>query len=399
MNKLTHLLTVIFLLCLPVAMQAQEEENDKKEDMSKYLAGAVPEVEGRVVFSQEYDLPGVSKEQIFDRTLTWMQKRLQKNKNISRVVYSDKTKGMIAGLGKEYIIFKSTALSLDRTLINYQLTVTCLTGKCILKIEKIRYTYQEKEKYTAEEWITDKYALNKAQTKLVRGLSKFRIKTIDFVNKMFSSAEKAIGVVQASTNQSSNVTIVRAKPDISNIPAISTTNNSVSTASIPGYKQIAPNKIPGNIIKLLSQDWMLITAGNNDKFNMMTASWGGLGVLYDKPVAFCFINPTRYTYQLMETNDTYTLTFYTEAYREALNYCGSNSGRNGNKVKGSGLTPITTPAGSKAFGEAWLIIECRKLVSQSLIPEAVSDPKVKEAWAGKQMHKMYIGEIINVWVK
>ncbi|WP_071145368.1 DUF4468 domain-containing protein [Bacteroides ihuae] len=401
MNKLTHLLVVLFLVCLPAAVQAQEDE-DEQVNSTNYLVGAVPEKEGRVVFSEEYDLPGMSKQQVFDKMLEWMQKRLLKNKNTSRVVYTDKERGMIAGMGEEYIVFKSGALSLDRTLVNYQLTATCLPGKCLLDIEKIRYTYQEKEKYTAEEWITDKYALNKDKTKLVRGLSKFRMKTVDFVNEIFEHAQKAMGVAPAAQAASAATVAVSAttRPDVSSIPAITTNQEATkSVANLAGYKQIAPNKIPGNIIKMLSQDWMLITAGSNEKFNMMTASWGGLGVLYDKPVTFCFINPTRYTYQLMETNDTYTLTFYTEAYREALNYCGNNSGKDGDKVKGAGLTPITTPDGSKAFSEAWLIIECRKLVSQSLTPEAVSDKKIKEQWAGKQMHKMYIGEIINVWVK
>ena len=82
---------------------------------------------------------------------------------------------------------------------------------------------------------------------------------------------------------------------------------------------------------------------------MMTASWGGLGHLYNKPVAFCFINPTRHTVRYMETHDTYTLSFYTETYREALNYCGSHSGRNEDKVQGSGLTPLTTPSGQQSL--------------------------------------------------
>ncbi|MDR3308864.1 MAG: hypothetical protein LBS80_02805 [Tannerella sp.] len=78
---------------------------------------------------------------------------------------------------------------------------------------------------------------------------------------------------------------------------------------------------------MLTDDRMLITAGTDAKFNMMTASWGGLGTLYSRPVATCYINPQRYTYQLMEANSTYTLSFYTEAYRSALQYCGTNSGR------------------------------------------------------------------------
>ena len=88
----------------------------------------------------------------------------------------------------------------------------------------------------------------------------------------------------------------------------------------------------------------------------------------------------------------------TETYRDALNYCGSHSGRDGNKVQASGLTPITTPSGSQAFSEAWMIIECRKMVEQQFTPEAILDPAAKAQW-GKEPHKMFIGEIINIWVK
>lgn len=432
------LILAAFLACLPTLLLAQD---------SKYLAGAVPEVDGKVVFQREFDLSGAQQDAIYERMLEWATKRMEQNNNVSRVVYSDKASGSIAAMGQEYIVFSSSALSLDRTIINYQLTITCQPGKCKVEVEKIRYVYQEKEKYNAEEWITDEVALNKAKTKIVRGLSKFRIKTIDFVDDIFDSAQAALGIAKSApvviveapvsqtqigtplagtqaaqqTRTQDGLTIVTTPSGV-NPPLIvtPTTSPSVTTATpvvvstpiasetpgstvastpLTGYKQIAPDKIPGNIIKMLSEDWMLITAGTKDKFNMMTASWGGLGVLYGKPVMTCYINPTRYTYQLMEKNDTYTLTFYTEAYRDALQYCGTNSGRNADKVKGSGLSPITTPVGTQAFSEAWLIIECRKLVSQSLTPEALSNDELKEQWAGKQLHKMYIGEIINVWVK
>lgn len=395
MKKLTHLLVALFV-CVPSLMA---------QDNAKYLAGAVPEIDGKVVFQKEFDLTGASQEDIYNRMATWANERMQKNNNRSRVVYEDKATGSLAAIGEEYIIFSSTALSLDRTLINYQITVTAKPGHCLMEVEKIRYVYQEKEKYTAEEWITDKYALNKTQTKLVRGLAKFRIKTIDFVEELFDDAQAALGIAKvepiAPVSKVATPlagTEVASKSSHTVIPVASTTSV-ITSAPLTGYKQIAPDRIPGNIIKMLNDDWMLITAGDKDKFNMMTASWGGLGVLYGKPVATCFINPTRYTYQLMENNDTYTLTFYTEAYREALRYCGTTSGKDADKVKGSGLSPITTPEGSQAFSEAWLIIECRKLVSQSLTPEAISNEEVKEKWAGKQLHKMYIGEIINLWVK
>lgn len=424
MKKLT-LILIAMLVGIPTLLLAQD---------SKYLVGAVPEVDGKVVFQRSFDLSGAQQDAIYERMLEWATQRMEQNKNTSRVVYADQAKGTIAAVGQEYIVFSSSALSLDRTLINYQLTITCQPGKCLIEMEKIRYTYGE-DKYAAEEWITDSNALNKTQTKLVRGVAKFRTKTVDFADDLFDNAQAALGIaktvpvvaVVAPVNQIGTplagtqaaqqapvatsapvvvsapivaIPVVAATPVVTSAPVVSNTPGSTVTSTpLTGYKQIAPDKIPGNIIKMLSQDWMLITAGNKDQFNMMTASWGGLGVLYGKPTATCFINPTRYTYQLMEKNDTYTLTFYTEAYREALQYCGSNSGKNTDKVKGSGLSPITTPDGSQAFSEAWLIIECRKLVSQSITPEAISNEEVKEQWAGKQLHKMYIGEIINVWVK
>ncbi len=419
MKKQAYLLTAL-LAIMPIVLQAQDD--------SKYLAGAVPEEDGKIVFRKEFDLTGASQDAIYDRIYSWMDERLKQNENNSRIAYSDKEKGVIAGVGEEYIVFKSSALSLDRTIVDYQLSAYATPGNLKLEVERIKYTYGE-EKPTAEEYISDKNALNKSKTKLVRGLAKFRTKTVDFVDELFASAQAALGIAQAPTVVVQQPAVapplvttqpVTTSPQITTVPpdAVITQpaqNPSVTLVTVPranpytptsassdvldGYRQISADKIPGNIIKMLGENWMLITAGDKEQFNMMTASWGGIGRLYEKPVAICFINPTRYTYQLMEKNDTYTLTFYTEAYRDALQFNGTNSGRNIDKVKGSGLTPVTTPAGSQAFTEAWMIIECRKLVSQSLTPEAVSDDKIKEEYAGKQLHKMYIGEIINVWVK
>ena len=113
--------------------------------------------------------------------------------------------------------------------------------------------------------------------------------------------------------------------------------------------------------------------GHEGGTNMMTASWGGLGYLYNRPVAFCFINPARHTYRLMEKAGTYTLTFYAEDFREALRYCGTHSGRDGDKIQATGLTPAATPSGAPAFKEARLVIECRKMLAQSLSPDALHD--------------------------
>ena len=190
MKKTTQLLFVLVCLCLPMLVQAQ------KRDDSKYLAGAVPEIDGKVVFSKEFSIPGMSKDEIFERMQKWMQIRLKRNQNeTSRIVYADKEKGQVVGIGEEWIVFSSTALALDRTRVQYQIGAFCQPETCELRIEKIRYTYGEgrdQEKYIAEEWITDEYALNKSQTKLVRGLAKWRRKTVDFADALCTEATDAL---------------------------------------------------------------------------------------------------------------------------------------------------------------------------------------------------------------
>ena len=105
MNRLTHFFLVLFLLCLPVSIMAQKDKDDN--DDSRYLVGAVPEVDGKVVFSKEFSIPGMSQDQIFDRMMKWMENRLKENKNQgSRIAYWDKEKGMIAGIGEEWIVFR-----------------------------------------------------------------------------------------------------------------------------------------------------------------------------------------------------------------------------------------------------------------------------------------------------
>lgn len=400
---------LLFLLCFPLCLTAQDD--------SKYLAGAVPVVDGKVVFTKTIDVPGASKNAVFGRIIEWAKKRfVTDDTQKGRVLYSDETKGDIACYGEEYLTFNQSALSIDRTLVTYQTIITTEDGRCNLKVTAIHYRYNvstknEPERYSAEEIITDKYTLNKAKDKIYKKIGKFRIFTIDMVEKIFDDATAALGVGQptATTAQTTYATVAKpaapatpstpAPQRTANIPTLTDTPMTASPAIMAGYRRIAPDKIPGNVIKLISEDWMLITAGNDSQYNTMTASWGGLGELYNKPVSICFIRPSRYTYEFMERGDYYTLSFYTEAYRDALNYCGTHSGRDGDKAAATGLTPITTPFGAKAFGEAWLILECKKTLAQSLIPEALNDPELKKEWTGQSMHKMYIGEIVNVWVK
>lgn len=167
------------------------------------------------------------------------------------------------------------------------------------------------------------------------------------------------------------------------------------------YREIDPMAIEGNLISLIASDWMLVTAGNRQKFNTMTANWGGSGYLWNKPVVFVFIRPERYTYEFVESSDGFTLTFFDEKYRAALNLCGMKSGRDCDKVSEASLTPYFTELGYPAFKEARLVMECRKLYADTLTKDAFLDSEpLRTHYSTKGgIHKLYIAEIVRVWVR
>lgn len=380
MNKFTILFLTLFL-ALPMAMKA-DSAKEKKDD-TRYLVGAVPEVDGKVVFSKEFQIPGMSQAQIYDTMTKWMDERLKENKNIdSRIVFSDEAKGTIAGVGEEWIVFSSSALSLDRTLVNYQITVTCKPGNCLVELEKIRFTYRETEKYKAEEWITDKYALNKAKTKLVRGLAKWRRKTVDFADDMFMDVAVAFGapdtrpktekkkkeeeqqtpsivaaagpIIIGGTDKKTDIKVTTAEPIQTTVPAATLTPATpVGKAStdMPGYTEIDLKQIPGEVYALMGSGKLVISIGK-DEFNMtnMTANAGGaLGYQSGKAVAYCTLSPDQ-PYEAIEKADSYTLKLY------APNQ--------------------TTPSA---------VIECKKMPSQTT-PQA-GQPRT------------YVGEIVKLLMK
>jgi flavin reductase (DIM6/NTAB) family NADH-FMN oxidoreductase RutF len=154
-----------------------------------------------------------------------------------------------------------------------------------------------------------------------------------------------------------------------------------------------------NLFKLIADDWMLITAGDRTSFNTMTANWGTLGELWKKKVCFCFVRPTRYTYEFMEREANFTLSFFEDKYRPALDLCGTLSGRDLDKVAKAGLTPATTESGSIYFDEARLVMECRKLYTDDLDPARFLDPDIQKLYPKKDYHRMYVGEIIRCLVK
>jgi flavin reductase (DIM6/NTAB) family NADH-FMN oxidoreductase RutF len=162
-----------------------------------------------------------------------------------------------------------------------------------------------------------------------------------------------------------------------------------------GFREIAPESIKDNVFKLIDKDWMLITAGTIDAWNTMTASWGGLGILWNKSVAFCFVRPTRHTYGFMEKHDRFTLSFFEEEWREALNLCGTRSGRDTDKAKETGLKPVSGAQGTVHFEQARMVLECRKLYFQDISPERFLDPSIDKNYPNKDYHRMYVGEVLR----
>lgn len=166
-------------------------------------------------------------------------------------------------------------------------------------------------------------------------------------------------------------------------------------------KRIEIKDLTENFFESISKEWMLVTAGTPEHFNTMTASWGGIGFLWNKPVAFVFIRPERYTYEFAEKNEYLTLSFLGDENRQIYNICGSKSGRDTDKVQETGLKPLPTPDGNITFEQSRLTLECRKLYSRMLEPESFIDKQPLEKWYSENngMHKMYIVEIVNVWKK
>ena len=164
------------------------------------------------------------------------------------------------------------------------------------------------------------------------------------------------------------------------------------------FEKIDPKSLDQNVFSMIGDQWMLITAGTREQCNTMTASWGGLGVLWGKPVATVYIRPQRYTLEFVEREEKFTLAFFGEAYRKALALCGSKSGRDIDKVKECSFTVKTGAGGAPFFQEAELALVCRKLYWQDIDPTHFLDPDLDGKWyPGKDYHRMYIGEIVEVY--
>lgn len=342
----------LFLICLPLMAVAQTD--------NKYLEGAVPVNNDKVEFSTELQVPAMTKQQIYDTMLDWANNKFQpKDKFNARVLYTNPQDGSIAVGGEEYMVFSSSALSLDRTRIYYLLSIVCDNGKCQIDMNRIRYWYNEArdggEKYTAEEWITDEMALNKAKTKLAPVCGKFRKKTIDLKDELFAEMRSALGnkmielgLQAAPVKPAEQVAVVQ--PSVQPSPVVPVT---VAPAQQPAVQE---TKAVTEEDKIAQAVRMTISV-NGEELEIDKDCWGGRSQLFGKDVTYCIIDTQKTMSNiLMSQSDNYRISFY--------------------------------PNGSN---QPCVVIECKKMMMQNVKGEEAK--KMNPSCNPDKSYNVYVGEV------
>jgi len=169
--------------------------------------------------------------------------------------------------------------------------------------------------------------------------------------------------------------------------------------AISELQEISIRSFISESFELWDKIWLLLTSGDysTGKFNSMVVAWGGFGIMWNKPMAMVVVRPTRHTFSFINSFDTFSLCVFPEQYREAMNLLGTKSGRDGDKIKASGLTPVASfSIAAPVFQEAELIIECRKMYWDDLDPKHFLYPEIEKNYAKKDYHRMYFGEILRI---
>lgn len=163
------------------------------------------------------------------------------------------------------------------------------------------------------------------------------------------------------------------------------------------FKKILTEELDG-VFEKIGKKWFLLGAGNSADHDMMTCSWGGLGVLWGDDVSFIFVRPTRYTFGYIENESKYSICLFDEKYKDKLSFCGSHSGRECDKAQEAGLTPIDID-GTIAFEEADTVIVCEKLYFDDIKPEQFLEYNLRKHYPEGDYHRMYVGRIKQVYTK
>lgn len=351
----------------------------------KYLAGAVPLVDGKVVFKREVAVsPSIPVDLLLSKVEQWAKAEFEANKyegSKQRVLLVKPDENYLVVQGDEKLVFKSQLLMLDQTTITYQLVIDVAPGKCNLTMRYIKYEYQDyKDLVPAEEMIVDKYALHKSGEKLNRHYDKFRTFTIDRIDAIADSLQKYIGgtSVKAEEPKTEQVT---PKREVLPAPVQA---SSTPTVAIAGYKQMAATELSDNITQMFKDNWAVVVAGTSNDKKVMPALWSGLGSFGSKPVSMTIVKAGD------NKEEVYTISFYSPIHKAALDKL--------EKGEAHGLTPITLPSGAQAFAEAWMIIECKKQLEQPATEAMINDTQSK-GWSSKDFDKLFMGEIVDIWAR
>lgn len=165
------------------------------------------------------------------------------------------------------------------------------------------------------------------------------------------------------------------------------------------FREITAEELNMNPFTKIGKEWLLITAGNEEKCNTMTASWGAMGVMWGKNAVTVYIRPQRYTKEFVDKDGVFTISVLSEKYRKELNYCGTVTGRDKEKIKEAGLTPYFIE-GTAAIKEADMIMVCRTMYHDHIKPECFDIKENDKKWySNKDYHTMYIAEIEKVLIK
>lgn len=168
------------------------------------------------------------------------------------------------------------------------------------------------------------------------------------------------------------------------------------------YVTVSPEEFDENIFNLVGKDWTVITAGEEP--NSMVASWGGVGIMFNKPVTWCFLRANRYTLEKIKETGFYTMSYFPEQYKGDIMPFGTKSGRNTDKMAQTKLTPVLTPAGAPAYKEAKIIIECKLIAAPTVSKDEFYTQEGKDFLQGgydeaKDWHKLVYGEITKIYIK
>lgn len=328
MKKILYLL---LLAIMPLASFSQITD-------SKYLAGAVPVVDGKVIFNRQVFAATLTAQQIYDNLSEWGI--MKYSGNAGEMISSDPLVKRITLRGMEQAQVR-VGLFPSKIKINYYLIIECRDGACDLSFVRFFYTNNPtadnpNEQIRAEDYITDRYAMNKAGTRLTGGTGDYRKNTIDLVESVTNSVRESLSHYMANIeNETHNSAAVTLAPTASQNAASQTTAPQTAIpvpvtvtatvvpqtathsapVTIEGFTSISPEKIPGNIIKIVADNGIFLTAVNGQKLSTEVAGEGGLGIYGGAPSIF--FNMKENEKEPAAGAQSLTLTFKNEVFRNA----------------------------------------------------------------------------------